>query len=55
MTISSDQLANFDPAIKRVSVVNGYINLTLEPTTIILTLSENELHLLTKELQETKR
>lgn len=54
MTISKDQLAHFDPAIKSVRVVDGYINLTLEATTVILTLSEQELHLLTKLLQETK-
>jgi len=53
MTISKDQLAHFDPAIKDVRVVNGFINLTLEPTTVILTLSEDELHQLTKLLQET--
>ena len=54
MPISKDQLAHFDPAIKSVRVKDGYINLTLEPTTVILTLSEQELHLLTKHLQKTK-
>lgn len=53
MAISKDQLAGFDPAVKDVRVVNGFINLTLEPNTVILTLSEVELHLLTKTLQET--
>lgn len=52
-SISKDRLAHFDPAIKDVRVVNGFINLTLEPTTVILTLSEDELHQLTKLLQET--
>lgn len=54
MPISKDQMAHFDPAIKRVSVVNGFINLTLEPNTVMLTLNEQELHWLTKLLQETK-
>jgi hypothetical protein len=52
-SISKDQMAHFDPAVKDIRVVNGFINLTLEPNTVILTLSEDELHWLTKLLQET--
>ena len=54
MSISKDQLAHFDPAVKSVRVVDGFINLTLEQNTVILTLSEQELHWLTQLLQETR-
>ena len=54
MTISKDQLAFFDPAIEKVSVVHGRINLQVAYNTSVLTFTESELHLLTKELQETK-
>lgn len=54
MALSKDQLAFFDPAIKRVNVVNNHISLTLEQNTVILTFSEQELYWLTKHLQEIK-
>lgn len=54
MPLSKDQLAHFDPAIKSIRVKDGFINLTLEPTTVILTFNEQELHWLNVLLQETK-
>lgn len=55
MAISKDQMAHFDPAIKDIRVdKHGFINLTIEPTTVILTFNEQELHWMTKLLQETK-
>lgn len=54
MSLSNDRLSTFDPSIKKVTVKNGYINLLLHPMTVVVTLSEQELHELTKILQEKK-
>lgn len=54
MSLSKDQVSNFDPSVKSVRVKDGFINLTLQPNTVILTVSETELHQMTKLLQESK-
>lgn len=52
-SISKDQMAHFDPAVEKITVKDGFINMKVAYNTSVVTISEQELHWMTKLLQET--
>ena len=52
--LSADELAFFDPDIKKIDVRNDMINLLLHQGTVVLTFKEQELGKLIRLLQETR-
>ena len=52
-SISKDQLSHFDPAVEKITVKDGFINMKVAYNTSVVTISEQELHWMTKLLQET--